>query len=423
MLFKKDNKYFQWGLTIFLVVTACMGVYYCIFHIKSLLSILSKIIDILQPIINGIAMAYLFAPIMNYFENKLLNPIFAKSFDKHPKNRIVVRSISIFLTFTFVILIVYGFLALMLPQLYYSIENLVIQSNTYINNFIIWIEKISSVNPELYKYIQSLVVEYSGTFNETINIKILPQIETILKSVSIGAIGFLSLLLDFVIGLIISIYLLLGKERFIAQAKKVIYANFNTRKANLFIKDLRFSHKTFIGFLVGKIVDSFVIFMLCLIGTTVLNIPYAILISVIVGVTNVIPYFGPFIGAIPSAILVLVIEPKMCIVFIIFILGLQQLDGNVIGPKILGEYTGLTSFWVIFSIAIFGGVFGFTGMVIGVPAFAVIYAFCKRSLVKKLHKKGLKSETEKYINLNEINSEEEYIYFEKQVKQGEKLTK
>ena len=416
MLFKKDNKYFQLGLTIFLVISACMGVYYCIFHMETLRAILIKAIDIIQPVVNGFAMAYLFTPIMNYIEKKILNPIFSKSFEKHPKNRRIVRGIAILFTLVFVIFIVYGFLALMLPQLYYSIENLVIQSNTYINNFINWIQKISLINPELYEYSQSIISEYSGTFNEILNDKILPQIETILKSVSVGAIGVLSVLLDLVIGLIISIYLLLGKERFTGQAKKIIYANYETNKANSFINDVRFTHKTFIGFLVGKLVDSFVIFLLCLLGTSVLNIPYAILISVIVGVTNIIPYFGPFIGAIPCGILVLVIEPKMCIVFIIFILALQQLDGNVIGPKILGEYTGLTSFWVIFSITIFGGIFGFFGMIIGVPTFAVIYALLKRNIIKKLHRKGLKSETEKYVNLDYIDSEERYIYYKEEIK-------
>lgn len=179
------------------------------------------------------------------------------------------------------------------------------------------------------------------------------------------------------------------------------------------IKDFRFISDTFIGFISGKIVDSIIIGLICFIGTSLLKIPYALLVSVIVGITNIIPFFGPYLGAIPSAILILMISPIKCITFIIFILVLQQVDGNFIGPKILGESTGLSGFWVIFSITIFGGLFGILGMVIGVPFFAVVYAMTRRVIDRMLRKKMLSVSTSDYMYLDHIDQNNENAFIEK----------
>ena len=410
MFIKKDNKYFCWGLTIFLVVAASIGVYYCLFHISSLISLWKQFIDILQPIIIGIAMAYLFCPLLNYFEERIFSsPIFKKR-EKTKLNRRVVRIISIVLTMIVVIILIYSFIGLIAPQLYYSIKNILVQSNTYISNLENWIKDVFSENPLISKYLEDFTRDYSKIIKDIVDTKILPELETIVLSVSSGAIEVIAILFDVIVGFIISIYLLYGKDRFIAQGKKIIYAYSDIKKANTFIRDVRYAHRTFSGFLNGKIIDSIIIGILCFIGSVIFKFPFPFLISVIIGVTNIIPYFGPFIGAIPCALLVLLIEPNMTIIFVIFILVLQQIDGNIIGPSILGEYTGLTSFWVIFSITIFGGLFGVFGMVIGVPCFAVIYTLIKRNLKYNLNRKGLSENTEKYINLNEIDVEEKYIY-------------
>ena len=197
--------------------------------------------------------------------------------------------------------------------------------------------------------------------------------------------------------------------KFASQAKKICYALFERPVANQVINACRFTNKTFIGFLGGKIVDSAIIGVLCFFGTSILKMPYAVLISVIVGVTNIIPFFGPYIGAIPSALLVLMINPVKCIPFILFVLALQQLDGNVIGPKILGESTGLSGFWVIFSITFFGGLWGIAGMVVGVPLFAVLYAGISYLINKLLEKKALSTTTEDYEGLDHISLEKVYV--------------
>ena len=221
-------------------------------------------------------------------------------------------------------------------------------------------------------------------------------------------IGFLGSFWDFIIGFIISIYLLATKEVFAGQAKKGLYAFFERESANTIIRNLRFTHNTFIGFLSGKILDSIIIGILCFIGTSILRLPYAALVSVIIGVTNIIPFFGPFLGAIPSTILIFIVDPMHplnCVYFVLFVLFLQQVDGNIIGPKILGSSTGLTGFWVIFAITLFGGLFGVPGMIIGVPLFAVIYAGIRAVFNNKLIKKNLPIESKQYEKLAYIDDE------------------
>ena len=168
---------------------------------------------------------------------------------------------------------------------------------------------------------------------------------------------------------------------------------------------MRFANKTFGGFLSGKIIDSLIIGILTFAIISIFNIPYSVLISVIVGVTNIIPYFGPFLGAIPCGIILLMVDPFKCITFLIIVLILQQIDGNIIGPKILGDSTGLSSFWVIFAITLFGGFFGVFGMFVGVPLFAVIYAAIRTFINQRLEKKRLPSDTVYYMN-SDFHSDE-----------------
>ena len=201
------------------------------------------------------------------------------------------------------------------------------------------------------------------------------------------------------------VYMLNIKDRLITQAKKIVYGCLSIRLANHVISEMRLVHRMFGGFIIGKILDSLIIGILCFIGTSILHTPYALLVSVIVGVTNVIPFFGPFIGAIPSGILVLLVSPVQCAVLLLWILILQQIDGNIIGPKILGNSTGLASFWVLFSILIFGGLFGFVGMIIAVPGFAVIYDLVKKAVNYSLRRKRLSVNTEDYRRLDYIDEE------------------
>ena len=203
--------------------------------------------------------------------------------------------------------------------------------------------------------------------------------------------------------IIVSIYILGNIEGFSASAKKLMYTVFSVEAAEKLREGLNFTDKTFMGFINGKLLDSAIIGLICYIGCALLNIPYALLVSVIVGVTNVIPFFGPFIGAVPSALLILLVDPLKCLIFVIFIIVLQQLDGNVIGPKILGSSIGINGFWVMFSIILGGGLFGFWGMLLGVPVFVVIYTALGRLVTKKLVKRDLPTDTDEYMNIDHID--------------------
>ena len=227
---------------------------------------------------------------------------------------------------------------------------------------------------------------------------------------SASLLGLVKILFNLIIGIILSIYVLSSKEVFAAQSKKIIYALLEQKKANQLIKDFRSVNKTFGGYISAKLLDSLIIGILCFIGISILRMPYTVLIAVIVGVTNIIPFFGPYIGAIPSIILILMVDPIKALYFTIFVLILQQFDGNILGPKLLGDSTGLSSFWVVTSITLFGGYFGIIGMAIGVPVFAVIYAGLRRWITGMLTAKKLATNTNDYLNLSEIR-DHEYIEF------------
>lgn len=406
MKFKLNNKYVRWGLTAFLVIAAGILFYYFVFHNSNILAGLSRLIDILMPVVFGLATAYLMTPVLNYIEAKFLNPLCEKMGIRKTKRRdSVVRGIGVFLTAFLFVALIYMLFYMLISQLVPSIQNIINNFDRYINNVMNWINHLLDDNPDVKNYALQTIDQYSEQLDDFIS-QVPAKASVWLRTATNTATNILGVLWDFIIGFIISIYVMTSKEKFIAQAKKVIYAVFERDTANIVIRNLRFTHKTFIGFLGGKIADSVIIGLLCFIGVTLMRTPYGALISVIIGVTNIIPFFGPYLGAIPSAILILIVDPMhplQCVYFIIFILILQQFDGNVLGPKILGNSTGLTSFWVIFAITFFGGLFGVIGMIVGVPIFAVIFAAIKSLVHTALAKKQLPVETKPYEKVDYVD--------------------
>lgn len=406
MKLKIDKKYLYWGLTAFFVCILCICFIYLIYNGNTLFSNIKKIIVICMPIVDGFIVAYLLAPIVNFLEQKCFIPLCNKlSVKQNKKIQARMRGVSIILSLIFVFFLIYGFIMVVMPQLYKSIESIVIHFPAYINNLVNYINKLLSDNPTIEATVTQYLENYSKDLENWLNQTLLPGMNEIIKTLSQSVISFFVALWNLIIGLIISVYVLFSKERFSGQCKKTIYSLFEREHANQLIKDIRFADKTFGGFISGKLLDSLIIGLLCFICLNIIGTPYPILISVIVGVTNVIPFFGPYFGAIPSAILILLVNPIQCVYFLVFIFILQQFDGNFLGPKILGNSTGLTSFWVIFSITLFGGLFGVLGMLLGVPTFAVIYAFARRKIVKKLKHRGLPVATDDYIDLDYINDE------------------
>lgn len=411
---KFTNKYMKWGLTALIVLILAICFVCLIFKGDRIWNGFNTVLRIAMPVIDGLIIAFIATPVLNWIEAKIIYPLCGKAHInvKAMKIKKRIRAGSLLITFLVIGSVIYGFFAIVIPQLITSIQSIITRFPTYINNLISLTEKLLADNPEVEKYIEDMLAAYSKDLDNFLDNNVLPTLNSLIRSASVGMIGVLKALYNFVIGLIISLYILSGKEKFISQAKKICYALFERHTANQVIRACRFANKTFIGFLGGKIVDSAIIGVLCFAGTSLLKMPYPVLISVIVGVTNIIPFFGPYIGAIPSAMLILMTEPKKCIPFIIFILALQQLDGNVIGPKILGESTGLSGFWVIFSITLFGGLWGIAGMVVGVPVFAVLYAGINYIVNKSLKKKTLSTRTDDYEKLKYISVEKEYVPME-----------
>ena len=294
---------------------------------------------------------------------------------------------------------------MLVPQLVDSIINLINSFPRYTVNMQEWLGQLFRDNPDLESTASGLVETVIERAESWLN-SLLPRLQDIMKLFSSRVFDVLIFLKNVIIGSMISIYFLYGKEAFLARGKRLLYASIpKVEIANNILRDVRFVERTFGGFFVGKIIDSAIIGLLCYIGTTLFQIPYALLVSVIVGVTNIIPFFGPFIGAIPCALLILLVNPLKCLYFVIFILVLQQCDGNFIGPKILGNSTGLSSFMVVVAILVGSGFFGVVGMIIGVPLFAVLSQICSNAIERRLRTHQLPLEVEDYEELDHVDEQ------------------
>lgn len=412
MQFKWDKKYLYWGITAFLVLACAILFYFVIFSYGQFAAIVKNIVNICFPIIDGLIIAFLLCPMINWFEKK----IFSKIIPKLKRNERLtdteqkwMRAASICLSYAIVILLLAAFFVAVIPQIRLSIEHIISQSSTYKENIEQWLINVDQKYPEISIIIGETLKEYADDFKVWQNQNLLPKIQEILTTVSVSVFGFLGAIWDIIIGAIISVYILANKETYAGQFKKLAYGFLEIKTSNVLIDNIRMANRKFSGFIVGKIIDSLIIGILCFIFSTIFQFPYPVLLGLIVGVTNVIPFFGPFFGAIPCVLLVFMVNPIQSIWFLLFILALQQFDGNLLGPMILGESTGISGFWVIFAIMFFGGLWGVPGMIIGVPLFAVIYAIIKTTLEAKLIKKKLPLTTEKYIYvdyIDEVNQNE-----------------
>lgn len=408
---KFTRKYLYYSLTIMLGLCGAIAFYYLVFQSHDLLDNVKKIILIFMPIIDGFVVAYLLSPVLNFIETKILEVLLKKAgiVIDTAKKRKNIRFVSVFLTMLLAFLIIYCFAWMIIPQIVSSIKNLAYSVPDSLDKISIWIADLLKGYPYLEANAELWLDSLGNEAEKWLNGNLLPQLNsmlshmnTILRALSTQVVRVLVIVWNLIIGIIISFYMLSSKEHFAAQAKKLVYALFKEKTANAIVEETRFIHKTFGGFITGKILDSFIIGCICFIVCSIMGTPYATLVSVIVGVTNIIPFFGPYLGAVPSALIILLADPKQCLYFIIFILILQQIDGNIIGPKILGDSTGLSGFWVIFAITLFGGLFGILGMFIGVPVFAVLYSALKRFCNRQLKRKKLPVSTNAYTHLARV---------------------
>ena len=409
MKMRPEKNQITWGITLFLVAVAIMLAYYIMFNGKTIVDSLGAIVDSLSGIIIGVIIAYILIPFLDGLEKHILVPVYKKrgynitlARDADHKKRKQMRAIAVVVTMVVFLFIVYLLIKIIIPQLVSSVREIINNLPMYIKNIDDYSNSLLENNPELQELIDSQLTSYYATLSAFIssNIKpLLPDVTKIVKTASQSVISVVKVVIDLVVGLIVAIYVLNSKERFTSRGKKMIYAFFPEDLANELVGGFRFVHKTFEGFIGGKLIDSMIIGFICYVGCKLLKINYPVLISVIVGVTNIIPFFGPYIGGIAGALLLVLIDPIQALVFLIFVIVLQQFDGNILGPRILGGSTGLSSFWVIFAITFFGGIWGVVGWLVGFPIFAVFYALVSRITNHYLRKRNLSTDTGDYYDL------------------------
>ena len=360
-------------------------------NISDILDSIYNFFDVMQPVTWGLIIAFLTNPLM--VRTSRLIEKFYKTEEKRKKSAGLTKALSVIITELLFLGIVTGIVAIVVPELIKSIMEIFDNAGSIAESIQKWINKVFRNYPAL----EQAATNWLSDFNTdvgTIYDKLKPMLENILS----GAWGIVTVVKNFLLGLIVSVYMLCSKEKLLAQFKKIIIALTKKRTCEKIMAGCEQANTVFSGFITGKIIDSIIIGLICFIGLTIMSMPYATMISVIIGVTNIIPFFGPLIGAVPTGLLILLIEPKKCVIFIIFVVVLQQFDGNILGPKILGDSTGLPGFWVLISLFLFGGLFGFGGMILAVPTTALLYSFIRGSVEEKLRKKKLPTSTAYYMD-------------------------
>ena len=403
--FKWDRTYINWGMTAFCVVALSLLFYFAVRNISVFGDFFRKLVTILAPFIWGLVICYLLSPLMRFLEERVFLPLGKRLYRKNKKGGAgkFARVMSILFSEIVLLLLIAALVYLIIPQILSSVQMLVQNSGTYADNVSKWLDGLLKNYPELDSYVGGLFGNINANVGNWLETRLLPQLGSLITSVSSGVYGFARSIYNLIIGIIVSVYLLADKEGFLAAVKRLSYAVFSVETADKLRQGLNFVDKTFMGFLSGKILDSLIIGIICYIVCSILKMPYTLLVSVIIGVTNIIPFFGPLIGAIPSALIILMVAPSKCLIFIIFIIILQQIDGNIIGPRILGSSTGINGFWVMFAIILGSGLFGFWGMLLGVPVFVVIYTVIQNLIIKKLKKSDLPWKIADYKEMDYID--------------------
>ena len=410
---KLKNKHIQQAVMMILVGVTLILAYYVVNHMPVVRAELAKLNDILMPFYIGIIMAYLLCPIYNA-SVRLAYRLNKGRFRKPRRDFQFARFFGTLIALAFLILVIAGLLVLVIPDLWDSIMGLAMSAPEMAARAQEWLQEHVDENPEVSMILQGKLANISDNIILWAQDKVLPGAEAILT----GVMGTLGTMVDIFVALVICVYILNSKEIFVAQSRKLILAVFKKERAEKIFELGRISNQTFGGFINGKIIDSAIIGVLCFIAMTMLKIPMTMLISVVIGVTNIIPFFGPFIGAIPSIIILLIIEPIAAIKFGVMVLILQQLDGNIIGPKILGKTTKLASFWVMFAIIVGGGLFGFPGMILGVPVFAILYTYISRGVNNRLKEKQMVTSTLMYEDFSKYNVNKEDVLGENRVNEN-----
>lgn len=401
------------GVMVFITFVCCILFFFSVLRYQGFVNGWHKVISAAQPIIIGLVLAYLLNPVMKFFERHLYR-LFKDRMKTDQKARKMARGIAITCSIIFLIVVIVLLIAAIVPSVINSIMRIVDTLPANVANLVKMMQEGHLGNYEVADTIGDVLTKLTDYVENWATKTLLPQARTYLIQITSGVINMVKAMFNFVIGIIVAVYVLMIKERLIGQSKKVVYAVFKPKQGNIIVETMHKANDIFGGFIIGKIIDSAIIGVICYVGCSILRIPDTMLVSAIIGVTNIIPLFGPFIGAVPALLLVVIQSPWHALYLLIFIIVLQQVDGNIIGPKILGNSTGLTSFWVMFAILIGGGMFGFLGMLLGVPVFALMYYIVRRLVNHGVAKKQLPVMTADYVKVARIdeNTREFQLYKE-----------
>lgn len=378
------RRYFYLMMSIFGAISLSILVFFALFRFQGIGEAVDRLSDVLAPFIYGGVVAYLLRPVCNHYEKFFTNMLPLKI-------KRLANFLAVGLSMLTGILVVYALIIMIAPQLYSSIRSLWDSLPDKVNQFLSWARATFGEDEKLLYLFDTVSNTVYSELNKWADNTLIPYISSVVSIVSgfgTSVYRLLMFLYNLLIGLIVACYLLASRKKFARQSVLIVRSILKPKWAEMFLSEVAFVDRMFGGFIDGKLLDSAIIGVLCYIGCAILRFPNALLISAIVGITNVIPFFGPFIGAVPATLLIMIENPIKGLWFIVFVLALQQLDGNIIGPKILGDRTGLSSFWVLFAIVLFGGLWGLPGMVVCVPAFAVIYDVVKKLVRRGLSRKG-----------------------------------
>ena len=409
---QKYGGYIATGLTALAVIASSILIFFVFYKFSVVKSLAVKLVRILMPFIIGAVIAYLLTPVYNSLRHNLRQILRGRL--KEERANSLSKTLAVLLSIALAVGLIVGLIALVVPELISSITGLATNMPEYLSRGGTWLDTFLKDNNIAAGGITQAYDELSSSLMAWVRADLLPNIQdgmnSFMGNLFTGVKAAATVLSNVIIGFIVAIYILSDKERMLASIKKVLYSLTGSQRGNEIVDHMRYVHKVFGGFMQGKMLDSFLIGILCFVGASLLNLPYTLLVSVVIGVTNVIPFFGPIIGAVPCAILILLTDPMKCLYFIIFILALQQFDGNILGPRILGNATGVNAFGVLFAIIFFGGLFGFVGMIVGVPLFAVINSLVQEHIDKRLQKHELSLDTDDYLNLDYVDQgEQKYI--------------
>lgn len=398
----RNSKYFRWGL-VALTVIVISTVFVVIFsNLQGFFDVISAAIRVISPLLYGCVFAYLLNPLVKAVERRLY-PLLGKKTKTEKRAKGLSRVLGMLAAYLVFGVLVYGLFGLVLPQLYETIVSIVSNMPQYVSRAEAWTLSLFADNPALQQSVNTLLEKAYQYLQSWLSDGLLANAQTYLAGLTNSVMSVVREIASILIGLVASAYILWSKSTFRAQLKKLVVAIFRASAADRLFYIGRVTHRIFSGFVIGKIIDAMIVGVLCYIGMSIMGLPFPVLIATIIGICNIIPFFGPIIGIVPSAILILFVDPLQAFYFVIFELILQQIDGNIISPRILGDTVGISGFWVLISITVAGNLFGFAGMVLGVPVFAVLYVLITEWTNRRLRAKNRTTVTGDYYAIEETD--------------------